>query len=300
MRASQWMWIIVAALGWGSGGLGTRAAFEEGVGAWTMVAVQAVVAALLVLIVLIARRSAVPTRAVLRLGLIQAIFGLSIPFVLFTFAYNEASAGFVGLLTALAPLSTAIFAAVMLKNEPLTKWKLIALLVAFSGVAALMFSGDSGLSEGGRPLVAIGLALTAVATIGYTDAFAKRYAGTYDPVMMTGLQFGISAVWLVIAMVAIDGLPTDVSRQGWTLMLGMGIFSSFMPFVLFFWLLRSVSVGHVSLVGYLVPFVTLIGGIVLLGEELQGGIIIGGVLVFSGMVMADRAGRHLHTPTVVA
>ena len=116
MRASQWTWLVVAALGWGSGGLATRAAFEEGVGAWTMVAVRAVIAALLVLVVLIARRCSLPTRAVLWYGFVQAVFGLTIPFVLFTFAYNEASAGFVGLLAALIPISTAIFATFMLPD----------------------------------------------------------------------------------------------------------------------------------------------------------------------------------------
>ncbi|MFV1999912.1 MAG: DMT family transporter [Acidimicrobiia bacterium] len=291
MRASQWTWIVVAAIGWGSGGLATRAAFEEGVGAWTMVAVRAVIAALLVLVVLIARRCSFPTKAVLWYGFVQAVFGLSIPYVLFTFAYNEASAGFVGLLTALIPLATAVFATFMLPDEPLTKAKLFALFIAFTGVTALMLSGDSGLSEGGRPLLAVGLGLTSVATIGYAGSFAKRYAGSYDPVMLTGLQFAISAIWLVAAMVIIEGLPTDVSGKGWALIFEMGIFASFMPFVVFFWLLQSITVTDASLVGYLVPFVTLIGGIVLLGEELQAGIIVGGILVFTGMVMADRAGR---------
>jgi len=292
MRARHWIWLGIAAIGWGSGGLATRAAFEEGVDAWTMVAVRAVIAAVLVLVVLIARRCSLPTKTVLWYGFVQAVFGLTIPYVLFTFAYNEASAGFVGLLTALIPLATAVFATVMLPDEPLTKGKLFALFVAFTGVAALMLSGDSGLSEGGRPLLAIGLGLTSVATIGYAGAFAKRHAGEYDPIMMTGLQFGISAVWLVVAMVAVEGLPTEVSVTGWLLMLEMGIFASFMPFVVFFWLLQSITVSDASLVGYMVPFVTLIGGIILLGEELQTGIIVGGVLVFTGMVLSDRAGRR--------
>lgn len=292
MRSRHWIWLGIAAIGWGSGGLATRAAFEQGVDAWTMVAVRAVIAAVLVLVVLIARRCSLPTKTVLWYGFVQAVFGLTIPYVLFTFAYNEASAGFVGLLTALIPLATAVFATVMLPDEPLTKGKLFALFVAFTGVAALLLSGDSGLSEGGRPLLAIGLGLTSVATIGYAGAFAKRHAGEYDPIMMTGLQFGISAVWLVVAMVVIEGLPTEVSVTGWLLMLEMGIFASFMPFVVFFWLLQSISVSDASLVGYMVPFVTLIGGIILLGEELQAGIIVGGVLVFTGMVLSDRAGRR--------
>ena len=292
MRFNHWVLIIVAALGWGTGGIATRAALGEGVGVWTMVAVRTSLAAILVLAVLLIQGAKLPSRQVIGYGLVQAVFNLTIPYVLFTFAYDNASAGFVGLLAALIPLATAVFANFMLPNEPLTKAKLVALFIAFSGVAALLLSGDSGLAEGGRPFVAVGLGLTAVVSIGYAGTFAKRHAGQYEPIMLTGLQFGFSAIVLVIAMLAIEGLPLDVTAKGWGLMAFMSVSATFMPFLLFFWLLQYISATDASLIGYLVPFVALIGGILLLGEQLQTGIIVGGILVFAGMVLADRAGRR--------
>jgi drug/metabolite transporter (DMT)-like permease len=292
MRFNYWVLIIVAAVGWGTGGIATRAALGEGVDPWTMVAIRTAIAALLVLAVLAVQRAERPSRAVIRYGLVQAVFNLIIPYVLFTFAYDNASAGFVGLLAALIPLATAVFANFMLANEPLTKAKLVALFIAFTGVAALLVSGDSGLAEGGRPLVAVGLGLTAVISIGYAGSFAKKHAGAYDPIMLTGLQFGLSAVVLIAAMLAIEGLPLDVTAKGWGLMAFMAVFATFMPFLLFFWLLQYISATDASLIGYLVPFVALVGGIALLGEQLQAGIVVGGILVFTGMVLADRAGRR--------
>lgn len=292
MRFSHWVLIIVAALGWGTGGIATRAAFGEGVGVWTMVAVRTSIAALLVLAVLLVQHAERPSREVIGYGMVQAVFNLTIPYILFTFAYDNASAGFVGLLAALIPLATAVFANFMLPDEPLTKAKLFALFIAFTGVAALLLSGDSGLAEGGRPFVAVGLGLTAVISIGYAGTFAKRHAGQYDPVVLTGLQFGFAAVVLVTAMLAIEGLPLDVTAKGWGLMVFMSVSATFMPFLLFFWLLQYISATDASLIGYLVPFVALIGGILILNEQLQPGIVIGGVLVFTGMVLADRAGRR--------
>jgi len=300
MRFSHWVWIIVAAIGWGTGGIATRAAFGEGVGVWTMVAVRTLIAAVLVLAVLVAKRSGLPSKQVVWYGTVQAVFNLAIPYVLFTFAYNEASAGFVGLLAALIPLATAVSANFMLPDESLTAPKLVALFIAFTGVAALLLSGDSGLSEGGRPFVAVGLGLSAVASIGYSGAFAKRHAGEYDPIMLTGLQFGLAAVFLVSAMLVVDGLPTDVTAKGWGLLVFMSVSATFMPFLLYYWLLQYISATDASLIGYLVPFVALVGGIVLLGEELQGGIIIGGVLVFTGMLLADRAGRRAARTAIAA
>ena len=292
MRPTYWLLMVIAALGWGSGGIATRAAFAEGVGPWTLIAMRTCIAFMLVVVVLVAQRSRLPTREVVGFGLVQAVFNLTIPYVLFTFAYGEASAGFVGLLAALIPLATSMFANFMLPNEPLTARRLVALFVAFSGVAALLLSGDSGLAEGGRPLLAIGLGLTAVVSVGYSGAFAKKHAGTYDPIMLSGLQFGFSSVWLVAAMILIEGAPTDLSSTGWWLIAVLALAATFMPFLVYFWLLQHISATDASLVGYLVPFVGLIGGMMLLDEQLQAGIIVGGGLVATGMYLADREGRR--------
>jgi len=51
-------------------------------------------------------------------------------------------------------------------------------------------------------------------------------------------------------------------------------------------------VTNASLVGYIVPFVALIGGIVLLDEQLQLGIVAAGGLVAAGMYLSDRESRR--------
>ncbi len=292
MRPIYWVAMVVAALGWSSGGIGTRAAFNEGIGAWTIVGMRVIIAAVIVGLIVFARRIPWPTPTVIRYGLIQAVFNLTIPYVLFTFAYDQASAGFVSLLAALIPISTAVFANTMLPNEPLTKGKFLGLFIAFTGVAALLLSGDSGLSEGGRPVVAIGLGLTAVASVGYASAFAKRHAGEYNPTVMTWLQFAFSSLWLLVAMVALEGAPTDVSAYGWLLIVGMAITATVLPFLILYWLLQHISATDSSLIGYMVPLFTIVAGIILLDEELQAGIVVGGLLVFIGIVLADRETRR--------
>lgn len=299
MQRKYWIAIVIAAVGWGSGGVTTRAAWGQGVGPWTMVAGRVTIAAVLVGLVLLWKRSPLPTRQVVGYGAVQAFFNLTVPYVLFTFAYNEASAGFVGLLTALIPLATSVFANFMLPDERLTFPKLVGLFFAFTGVAALLLSGDSGLSEGGRPLVAIGLGLTSVISVGFAGTFAKKHADGYDPIMLTGVQFFFAGAWLIAAMFSIEGAPTGITATGWWLIASLAVFATFMPFLLFYWLIQFVSATNASLSGYLVPFVGLIGGIALLGEQLQTGIIIGGILVAIGMFLSDRDSRRLTRPALV-
>ena len=250
------------------------------------------IAAILVIALLAVKGLRIPDRLTMKVGVVMAITNLLIPYVLFTFAYNEASAGFVGLFAALIPLATAIYANFMLDNERLTRSKVAGLFIGFSGVAALLISGDSGLGAEGRPLVAALLALISVVAIGYAGAYAKRYAGQYDPIEITGIQFGLSALVLIPAMLIFEGLPTSLTAPGWGLILYMAIASTFLPFYLYYRLLETMPATTVSLVGYLVPLVSLIGGVLLLGEQIETGILIGGSLILAGMVITDRAGRN--------
>ncbi len=291
MSRSTWAVLLIIAVGWGTGGIAVRAAYGEGVGPWTLVTLRVAIAAILVIALLAMKGLRIPDRVTMKVGVVMAITNLLIPYVLFTFAYNEASAGFVGLFAALIPLATAIYANFMLDNERLTRGKLVGLFIGFSGVGALLISGDSGLGEEGRPLFAALLALISVVAIGYAGAYAKRYAGRYDPIEITGIQFALSAVVLIPAMLVFEGLPTSLTAPGWGLILYMALASMFLPFYLYYRLLETLPATTVSLVGYLVPLVSLIGGVLLLGEQIETGIVIGGALILTGMVITDRAGR---------
>ena len=293
MRPIHWLAILTAAAGWSSGGILTRFAYQEDVGAWTQVTIRVVTAALFVGAILLIRRTPLPSPRVVRFGIVQSLVNLTIPYIMFTLAYDEASAGFVGILAALIPLSTAVFAHFLLPDEPLSARKLLALFIALAGVAFLLLSGDSGLSEGGRPTLAVGLALVGVVSVGYAGVFAKKHAGEYDPVTMAGLQFAFGAVWLGTAMAFLEGAPTDVSALGWAFTVTAGLSATVLPFLLFYWLIQHVSATNFSLTGYIVPVLTLVGGIVLLDEQLQTGIIVGGALVAVGMVLSDREARRM-------
>lgn len=291
MTRSALFAFVVAAVGWGTGGIATRAAFGEDVGGWTLVTMRIVIAALLVAGLLLVRGVRGIDRRNLQVGAVMGVLNLTFPFVVFTFAFNNASAGFVGLFAALIPLATAIYAHFMLRDEPLTRSKVIGLSVGFAGVLVLLASGDTGLGDAGRPMFAAALSIAGVATIGYAGAYARRHAGEYDATTVTGVQFVVGALLLIPVMLAIEGLPNDLSDLGWSLIVYMAIASTFMPFLIFYVLLRTISATSVSLIGYLVPLVALVGGILILDEQLEPGIAIGGLLIFTGMLVTDRAGR---------
>jgi drug/metabolite transporter (DMT)-like permease len=293
MLVRVWGAIGLASIAWGTNGVATRAALNDGVPPVAMVAIRSLLAAALLAVLLQMRRRPIPTSiASWSKGLVQGVFQLSVPFVLFTLAYENASAGFVGLFAALIPLGTAIVAHYMLPDEPLHLAKSLGLAVAFAGVAFLLLSGDSGLGEGGKPLVAAGLSLAAVVAISYAGVYAKSHADRFDPMELAFMQFVFGVVLIGLTMLAFEGIPGAISLWGWVLIGYMTVVGSVLPFLLFFWLLQQVSVTKASLVGYIVPLVALFAGIVLLDEKLQLGIGVGGLLILVGVILTDRAERR--------
>jgi drug/metabolite transporter (DMT)-like permease len=293
MQIRIWAALLGAAAGWGTTGVATRAALDAGVPPVAMVTIRSAIAAALLLAVLLIRSKPI-TRDPQRwlTGTVMATFQLSLPFVLFTLAYQYASAGFVGMLVALIPLATAVIANFVLPDEPLTTVKTVGLSIAFAGVGFLLLSGDSGLAEGGRPLLAAVLSLGAILSIAGSSIFAKGRADTYEPMELTWMQFTIGAVLLVIVMVIFEGIPTELSAWGWALVVYLTIIGSLIPFILYYWLLSQVSATKASLVGYVVPLVALGTGVVLLDERIQFGIVVGGTLILAGVILTDRSEKR--------
>jgi drug/metabolite transporter (DMT)-like permease len=290
MERRVWAAILIASIGWGTGGVATRAAFDQGVPPMALVLYRSLIATIAVLSYMAFTRRSVPRdRLVWKIGLVMAVTNLAGPFILFTLAFQYASAGFVSLLAAMIPLATAVMAHFMLPDEPMLLRKVGGLVIALAGVAVLLASGDSGLDGDGRPLLAFALGAAAVVLIGYAGVYAKRYTGAYEPVELTGLQFAMGAVLLIGITAVFEGMTVRYTPEGWGLLLYMGLASSFLPFVLFYWLLRYVSATQASLIGYIVPLVAVVFGILLLDEQLQAGIAIGGALILAGVILTDRA-----------
>jgi drug/metabolite transporter (DMT)-like permease len=292
-----WLAIIVASLGWGTAGAATRGVLNEDVTPYRLAAYRASLAVIVVVVFLVATRRRMPRDAVTwKVGFVMGTSNLAVPFITSTIALQYAGAGFLGLMTALIPLVTAAVAHFLPLDERLTLVKIAGLLIGFCGVAVLLLSGDSGLAEGGRPLVAGLLGLVAVTSISVGSLYAKYRAGEYDALDVTGLQHAIGAIVIAIAMLLVEGGPRMETGRAWVLLGYMAVFSSFVPMMLYYWLLRRVTATYASLAGYVIPIIAIVAGIVFLGEQLQAGIVLGGLLILIGVIVTDRSERHPAAP----
>jgi len=162
----------------------------------------------------------------------------------------------------------------------------VLMYVGFAALDADGFFSTLWSNAGDIPRI---LASTAVYAVAYAPIALLVATIANRKSAATGVFLG--GLLLVPAMLVIEGLPTDVTNLGRSLIVYMGIASTFVPFMIFYVLLRTISATSVSLIGYLVPLVALVGGILILNEQLEPGIAVGGLFIFAGMILTDRAGR---------
>lgn len=289
MNNRAWLALIALSLGWGTRGVATRYAFGHGVDTLTLVGVRLAIAAAIILSVqAVVSKGLRFNRSVVSVGAVLAVTNVVGPFWLFTAAYYHASAGFVGLMAALTPLGTALFAHFMLPDEPLTKGKAAGLALGIVGVGILIASGDSGLAVGGNPLLAVLWASPAVASFSFSTVYGKRHESVMSGLGVVTVQIGLGAIIAIIPMLVVQGLPS-LGREAWGALGYLAVFCTIAPLMLFYWVLVRSSAGQVALSGYLVPLVSVVAGVVLLSETVTMGIVLGGAAILAGVVIADRS-----------
>ena len=134
--------LFLAAFGWGTGGVATRSLLLHGVDPFTLIPLRFVGAAAILIGWLWWQRRLTMNRSIWFAGLVLGTANMSAPTVFFTLALEHISAGLGGLLIALIPIVTTVWAHFVLVDEQFTVRKLIGSGVAFSGVAALIVTAN--------------------------------------------------------------------------------------------------------------------------------------------------------------
>ena len=197
------------------------------------------------------------------------------------------SAGLAALVLCLSPVVVAACGAPVLGERlgPLG-WLGSAVAVAGALVAGADHLGDGG-STAGLALLGLGLAGFAAGTV-----HQKRFGATMDLRTGSAVQVLVGAVVLVPLAFSVDGgvvlpsTPAGIGGLAWVTVVNSGV-----AVLLLFLLLRRGTAAAVSGLFYVVPPVTAVLAVPVLGQPLEPQTVVGLAVTLAGVLLVQRAAR---------
>jgi drug/metabolite transporter (DMT)-like permease len=187
------------------------------------------------------------------------------------------------------PMATALFATLI--HESLTSRKLFGFAIASIGAALVIVGGQQGGGESSSTrlvgdLMELGAATAWAAslTIGAVVLRKERVLGYVTLMVLIGTA-------MLLPLGAVQQSYRDVptwAAQTWLAAAFLGVFSTSVAFVLFFWAVRRYGASLAAMVTYLTPVATLLLALVILDERPLPLQLVGGAVIIVGVRLAAR------------
>ncbi len=273
--------ILISGSSFGTLAIFARLAYEDGVTPVTLLFLRFVIASPCMLSIMWLRGNPLPRgRVLLGLALMGGIGYVGQALSYFT-ALTLIPAGLVALLLYLYPAIVTVLAVIALR-ERISKWKIIALLIALGGTVLTI--GPTG---GGQPLgVVFGLGAAFIYSI-------YILVGSRITRQVTVIQSStvviVSAAIVSSGLVAIKGPAFPETASGWASVIAIAIISTILAIVTFFAGLERVGPTNASTLSTVEPAVTVVLAAMVLGEAISFFRIIGGMMIVLAVVILARS-----------
>ena len=214
-----------------------------------------------------------------------ALFGTLIPMLLIISSLRFQSSGITSILITASPAITLLMAHWFLRNERLTKNRGFGIVLALGGALLLALRGESGLPDlsSANPL-GYGMVLVAMISSSVMIIYVRRYMSGSDVFDVSGARIFVSALIMVPWMFffVTDDLLA-LNWIGWAAVLYAAVVGTFFGILLDFYNIKHFGATASALVSYILPIITGIFGVLLLGETITSGMIVGMFLILSGV-----------------
>lgn len=210
------------------------------------------------------------------------------PFLLLGNAERTLPSGLTGLLVATVPLVSTLIAIGGGNTAARKPMRLLGLLIGIAGVVVVVLGPGLGV-HGDGVLTAIGEVLLVAVLYAIAPFIVARKLGDVPALGSITLSLLIVGVaYLPWAILSTHHWPTLSSGLS---LIALGIFCTALAFVGFFALIKEVGPVNAPLFTYVNPIVALTLGVLILGEPVGLGLIIGAPIVLVGCWLAATGGR---------
>ena len=270
------------ALLWGSSFLWIEIALR-GLGPVQIAVVRCVLGALVLVAICYASGNRLPTDGRTWLHMtVGAVFANALPFTLFALGQQSVDSGVAGVINATTPLWQLMLGLLLGTDRRMHPVRVAGLVLGFGGTVLIFAPWDAALMGWGA-LIILAAAISYAVAYAYIDRTMKGRG--VAPIAMSATQLIAAAV--LTALVLPFGGMTPITLT-WPVVIAaavLGVFGSGFAFALFYRLLADEGPTNASVVGYLLPVVSVLLGALFLDEILNARIILGMVIVLAGVAM---------------
>ncbi|HEU4389769.1 MAG TPA: EamA family transporter [Blastocatellia bacterium] len=251
--------------------------------------IRFVIAAILLAIVAAVRRSALPRgRREWTLLAWTGLLSFSINYGLLFWGEQYVSSGLAALLQATIPLFGLVFASRQLPEERMSATKLAGVSIGLAGVAVI-FSNQLG-AEGPAAFRGSAAILIGAAAVAYSNVLVKAHATRIAPEVLAACQMVFGLLPLLAFGFVLEGNPLRFAWTGlgWVCLLYLAFVGSAVAFLAYYWLVKHMDVTKTMLIALVTPFVAVLIGIIVLGEQINWQIALGGLAIVAGISLVIR------------
>jgi len=223
---------------------------------------------------------------------VLAALNFALPWTLIAFGQQYTSSAMGSISNSSMPLWVTLLAAWMLPNSELNSSTIAGILLGFAGVVVLttpdLVSSDLSALRG-VPVMVIATMFYALSSI----VIRTRLTGVH-PIGMTYVQIAGAATFLALPMAATRGYAgIDWSPGVIGSLVARGALGSGVAVAGYMWLIGVAGPVKASVTTYLMPFVGVTLGWLVLDESIGWSVFAGMVLVIAGVALVQGAGRKL-------
>ncbi|WP_232666808.1 DMT family transporter [Pseudonocardia sp. TRM90224] len=302
-----WLRLLALATIWGTSFLLIKVALD-GFGPLQIAFGRVVIGALVLILVVVAGRDALPRdpRMWWHLGVAGLLLN-SVPFVLFGLAEQRISSSLAGICNAATPLFTVLLTLAALRQERPAPRRIVGLLLGFGGVLVVLDVGNTAGAAAVDPAavdpaavdaVGVGMVLGAALCYALGWVYLRRYVtgSPYSGVALSAGQLATSTVQLAAVMLVATELPAAFPLAPVLAVVALGALGTGFAYVLQYRLIRDVGVTVAATVTYVIPVVAVAAGIAVLGEHLHPHQLVGAAVILGGAYLSrplsDRGASH--------
>lgn len=221
----------------------------------------------------------------LRLGF-AAVFGSAVPFALFALGEQTVDSGVAGVLNATTPLWALGIGLVLGTERQRNPARFAGLVLGFAGVL-LIFAPwqQAGLASWGALAC---LAAAASYAVSYAYIGAKVSGRGLTPMQISSTQLVAAAGMTALVVPVAGAQPVHLSWQPLVAVAILGVFGTGVAFLLNYRVIEDEGATNATMVGYLLPVVSVLLGALFLGEALNLRVVAGMVVVLVGVALTRK------------